>query len=89
MLTIFCFLSVIKLTNLQADTEMINDYQELQRNLEPQRQIPHVLWSQRCKVKLDCCITLSAQVSQSTQVSLPYKSQPIREDELMRLQPAR
>lgn len=26
-------------------TEKINDYQELQRNLQPQRQIPHMLYN--------------------------------------------
>lgn len=69
------------------ETDKINDHQELQRNLEPQRQNPP--WSQRCKVKSDSWTIHCPGLSPSPESSLPHKRQPIGEDELMRLQPAR
>lgn len=56
-------------------TEKINDYQELQRSLEPQRQTPHVLYnpvvpgtqSELGQFSNDICLGLSLSLSQSTQ----------------------
>lgn len=45
MLAVFCFLSVIKLTNLHVGYKKLNYCQELQRNLELQRQTPRVLYN--------------------------------------------
>lgn len=99
MLTIFCFLSVIKLTNLQAGYRKKKKLlSRAAEKLGTPETNSHVLYnpvvpdmqSQLRQWNNNICPGLSLFLqAQGPWEPLPYKSQPVREDELVWLQSAR